>query len=164
MEYLSKVYKCCILLKGDLQLCMAKIFNSLKYFFIEILLTFANLCNRQTYSLCQWQGVLRICWLPLMLWGKTTPTWKKRYLGYDARLYPVVRPQFWSSGVCGVLFHCYYSLVYSDTVVSVRVPTIGHIDLFENYQYSIGMLEIMSLCAKKLLLNRNSYLKPYNCV
>ena len=42
------------------------------------------------------------------------PTPQKRCPGYDSKLHLMVRLYFWSSGECGVPFHCHYSQVYSD--------------------------------------------------
>ena len=54
--------------------------------------------------------------------------------GYDTKLHLMVRFQFWSSRVCGVLLQCPYSHVHwPEEVVPVRVPSIGQINLFKNY-------------------------------
>ena len=38
-------------------------------------------------------------------------------------------------------------------VVSVRVPFIGQIDLFENFQYLIGILDILQYANKLSITN-----------
>ena len=43
--------------------------------------------------------------------GKNSPT-KRVRLGFNAKLYLIVRPLLWRSG-CGVPLHCYYFKVHS---------------------------------------------------
>ena len=46
--------------------------------------------------------------------GVRSPT-KKGCPGYGTKLNQVVKFQFWSSGEHGVVLHCHYSQVHSDT-------------------------------------------------
>ena len=57
--------------------------------------------------------------------------------------------QIWSSNVPGPLF--------AEVIVSVRVPAIGQINLFENYSYSLG------ICNQKPLKKLNKKCK-YECI
>ena len=65
---------------------------------------------------------LGTCWLFPLLMCKTTL--QKGYLGYDTKLYLMVRLQFWRSGECIIPFHCHYCWVYSDLEWSV--PIFGY--------------------------------------
>ena len=85
------------------------------------------------FSNCQQSAEYTNCILCKEIWPPTP----KRGGGpkYNTKWYPVVRLQFWSSRKCGVPQHCYYCQVHSDldVVVFVRIPSMGQIDLFENY-------------------------------
>ena len=64
---------------------------------------------------------------------------KMRCSVYDIKLHLMVKLLFWIFGEYGVSHHCYFSQVHSDPVlVSVSLPFMGQIDLFENYSYLIG--------------------------
>ena len=53
--------------------------------------------------------------------------------GYNTKLCLLVRLSFWSSGKCGVLFHCHYS----------QVHIVCQINLLVNYLYKIGIIDII---------------------
>ena len=54
---------------------------------------------------------------------------------YDTKLCTLVRLLFWSSEECGVTLYCNYFQVNSGNNGTLRVPSMGKIDQFENYSY-----------------------------
>ena len=83
---------------------------------------------------------LKICWLYTLQKGKTfpiilTPPQKKNQgcPELDTKRHLMVMVQFCRSGKCAVSLHCHYSKVHfwPEMVVSVKVPSMGQIDLSE---------------------------------
>ena len=122
---------------------------------------------------------------------RVTPLHKKGYSKYDTKLHPVVRIQFRSSVKYGIssLLTLLQSLFWFAVVVLVRKLFLGRIEIFEGYQYYIGIPDIITLqtndfyshkkmivvelfvfrkvtwsfnCLLRIIII--SYLKSYNCI
>ena len=76
-------------------------------------------------------------------WGVRAPLSPIECLGYDSKVHLMVKLQYWRSGVCSVSLHCIPGPLWPKVTGLVRVPTMGQIELFKNYSYSIR------LCKKK---------------
>ena len=77
---------------------------------------------------------LEICWLYPMQ-RAMTPSHKRRMCpDYDTKIHLVVRLQFWMFRKCGIASSLWIipGHLWSHVVVTLRVPSVGQHDLFEN--------------------------------